>query len=159
MYPIHLCCIDDAGAAAMHATSRTRSFSKDQSGVILRTALRILEKWKATTEQAISILRVSRSSISRIQQGKGVELDCDQLERASIVLNCHASLRLVFDNPENVYGFVGMENHNDFFNGRKPLEIMAQGELMSLLDTYKQIVEFCGAGELISSSSPWGGLN
>ncbi|EJQ7926499.1 antitoxin Xre-like helix-turn-helix domain-containing protein [Pseudomonas aeruginosa] len=142
----------------MHATSRTRTFSKDQSGVILRTALRILEKWKATTEQAISILRVSRSSISRIQQGKGVELDCDQLERASIVLNCHASLRLVFDNPENVYGFVGMENHNDFFNGRKPLEIMAQGDLMSLLETYKRIVEFCGAGELISSSSPWGGL-
>ena len=126
--------------------------------MILRTALRILEKWKATTEQAISILRVSRSSISRIQQGKGVELDCDQLERASIVLNCHASLRLVFDNPENVYGFVGMENHNDFFNGRKPLEIMAQGDLMSLLETYKRIVEFCGAGELISSSSPWGGL-
>lgn len=142
----------------MHATSRTRTFSKDQSGVILRTALRILEKWKATTEQAISILRVSRSSISRIQQGKGVELDCDQLERASIVLNCHASLRLVFDNPENVYGFVGMENHNDFFNGRKPLEIMAQGDLMPLLETYKRIVEFCGAGELISSSSPWGGL-
>ena len=142
----------------MHATSRTRTFSKDQSGVILRTALRILEKWKATTEQAISILRVSRSSISRIQQGKGVELDCDQLERASIVLNCHASLRLVFDNPENVYGFVGKENRNDFFNGRKPLEIMAQGDLMSLLETYKRIVEFCGAGELISSSSPWGGL-
>ena len=142
----------------MHATPRIRAFSTDQRGVILRTALRVLEKWKATTEQASNVLRVSRSSISRIQQGKGVELDCDQLERASIVLNCHASLRLVFDNPENVYGFVGMENHNDFFNGRKPLEIMAQGDLMSLLETYKRIVEFCGAGELISSSSPWGGL-
>lgn len=142
----------------MQETSKSLGLSKDQGGVILRTALRILEKWKATTEQASSVLRVSRSSISRIQQGKGVELDCDQLERASIVLNCHASLRLVFDNPENVYGFVGMENHNDFFNGRKPLEIMAQGDLMSLLETYKRIVEFCGAGELISSSSPWGGL-
>lgn len=142
----------------MHATSRTRAFSKDQSGVILRTALRILEKWKATTEQASSVLRVSRSSISHAQQGKGVELDRDQLERASIVLNCHTSLRLVFDNTENVYGFVGMENHNDFFNGRKPLEIMAQGDLMSLLETYKRIVAFCGAGELIHSSSPWDGL-
>ncbi len=130
----------------MHATSRTRTFSKDQSGVILRTALRILEKWKATTEQEISILRVSRSSISRIQQGKGVELDCDQLERASIVLNCHASLRLVFDNPVNVYGFVGMENHNDFFNGRKPLEIMAQGDLLSLFETYKRIDALRGGG-------------
>ncbi len=122
--------------------------------MILRTALRILGKWKATTEQACSILRISRSSISHAQQGKGIELDCDQLERASIVLNCHASLRQVFDNPENVYGFVGKENHNDFFNGRKPLEIMAQGDLLSLFETYKRIDALCGTGEPIYSSSP-----
>lgn len=142
----------------MHATSRTHGFSKDQSGVILRTALRVLEKWKATTEHASNILRVSRSSIFRAQQGKGVELDRDQLERASIVLNCHASLRLIFDNPENVYGFMGLENHNEFFNGRKPLEIMAQGDLMSLFEAFKRIDALCGAGELVYSSSTWDGL-
>jgi hypothetical protein len=131
----------------MHATPRIRAFSTDQSGVILRTALRVLEKWKATTEQASNVLRVSRSSISRAHQGKGVELDRDQLERASIVLNCHASLRLAFDNPENVYGFMGLENQNEFFNGRKPLEIMAQGDLMSILETYKRIDAFCGVSE------------
>jgi hypothetical protein len=131
----------------MHATPRIRAFSTDQRGVILRTALRVLEKWKATTEQASNVLRVSRSSISRAHQGKGVELDRDQLERASIVLNCHASLRLAFDNPENVYGFMGLENQNDFFNGRKPLEIMAQGDLMSILETYKRIDAFCGVSE------------
>lgn len=142
----------------MHTTSRIHAFSKDQSSMILCTALRVLEKWRASTEQASSILRVSRSSISRAQQGKGVELDRDQLERASIVLNCHASLRLVFDNPENVYGFMGLENHNEFFNGRKPLEIMAQGDLMSLFEAYKRIDAFCGAGELVYSSGPWDGL-
>lgn len=142
----------------MQETSKALGLSKDQGGVILRTALRILEKWKATTEQASSVLRVSRSSISRAQQGKGVELDRDQLERASIVLNCHASLRLVFDNPENVYGFMGLENHNEFFNGRKPLEIMAQGDLMPLFEAYKRIDAFCGAGELVYSSSPWDGM-
>ena len=131
----------------MHATSRIRAFSTDQSGVILRTALRVLEKWKATTEQASNVLRVSRSSISRAHQGKSVELDRDQLERASIVLNCHASLRLAFDNPENVYGFMGLENKNEFFNGRKPLEIMAQGDLLSLLETYKRIDAFCAVSE------------
>ena len=131
----------------MHATPRIRAFSTDQRGVILRTALRVLEKWKATTEQASNVLRVSRSSISRAHKGKGVELDRDQLERASIVLNCHASLRLVFDNPENVYGFMGLENQNEFFNGRKPLEIMAQGDLLALLETYKRIDAFCGVSE------------
>ncbi len=143
----------------MQETSKSLGLSKDQGGVILRTALRILEKWKATTEQASSVLRVSRSSISRAQQGKGVELDRDQLERASIVLNCHASLRLVFDNPENVYGFMGLENHNEFFNGSKPLEIMAQGDLMPLFEAYKRIDAFCcGAGELVYSFSPWDGM-
>ncbi|WP_332821943.1 hypothetical protein [Pseudomonas sp.] len=34
---------------------------------------------------------------------------------------------------------LGMKNHNDFFNGRTPLEIMAQGNLMSLLEAYKRI--------------------
>lgn len=138
----------------MHATSKTLVFSTDQGSVILRTSLRILEKWKATTEQACSILRVSRISIYDAQQGKSIELDCDQLTRASIVLNCHASLRQVFDNPENVYGFVAKENHNDFFNGRKPLEIMAQGDLLSLFETYKRIDTLCGTGEPIYSSRP-----
>ena len=130
----------------MHATSRIRAFSTDQSGVILRTALRVLEKWKATTEQASNVLRVSRSSISRAHQGKGVELDRDQLERASIVLNCHASLRLVFDNPENVYGFVGMKNDNEFFNGRTPMDIMARGDFVSLYETFNRIDSLCTAG-------------
>lgn len=98
----------------MHATSRTLVFLTDQSGVILRTALRILVKWKASAGQMSRILRVSRSTISRMQQIKRVRLDGDQLERASIVLNCHASLRQVFENPENVYGFMGLHNHNDF---------------------------------------------
>lgn len=130
----------------MNATLKAAAFTKDQSRVVLNTALNILGKWAASTEQSCNILRVSRSTISRAHKGKAVELDSDQLERASIVLNCHAALRLVFDNPENVYGFPQMENHNDFFNGRRPLEIMAQGDLMSLFETYKRIDALRGAG-------------
>jgi hypothetical protein len=40
-----------------------------------------------------------------------------------------------------------LENQNEFFNGRKPLEIMAQGDLMSILETYKRIDAFCGVSE------------
>ncbi|EMB2825386.1 hypothetical protein U8047_006456 [Pseudomonas aeruginosa] len=128
----------------MHATSKNRVLTFGDGSVVLRTALNILELWKATPQQACSILRVTHSRISRIRQGKGVKLDRDQLERASIVLNCHTSLRLIFENLENVYGFVSMENHNDFFNGRKPLEVMAQGDLLSLFETYKRIDALCG---------------
>ncbi len=136
----------------MHATPKNRALTFGDRGVVLRTALNILELWKATPQQACSILRVTHSRISRIRQGKGVKLDRDQLERASFVLNCNASLRQIFENPENVYGFMSMENYNDFFNGRKPLEIMAQGEVLSLLETYKRIDALCG-GNLSDSLS------
>ncbi|MNY55821.1 hypothetical protein D3C86_1918320 [compost metagenome] len=61
------------------------------------------------------------------------------MQRISFVLNMHAALRLVFDNPENVYGFAAMANHNAFFNGRTPLEIMAQGDMISLYETFRRI--------------------
>lgn len=117
------------------------AISKNQTAMVLRTALNILEKWSATAEQSCKILRISRSSITRVNQGRKVRLDIDQLCRASLILNCHAVLRRVFDNPENIYGFPTMKNHNDFFNGRTPLEIMAQGDFMPMLETYKRIEE------------------
>ncbi|KAA0945285.1 hypothetical protein FQ186_28780 [Pseudomonas sp. ANT_H14] len=130
----------------MRIPLKATAVNKDQARVVLSTALNILMKWDASTDQSCNILRVSRSTITRAQQGKGVELDSDQLDRASIVLNCHAALRLVFDNPDNVYGFPNMENHNDFFNGRKPLEIMAQGDFLSLMETFKRIDALRGGG-------------
>lgn len=108
-------------------------FSKSQSTAGLRAALNILDRWQASSEQSCRILRISRSTYTRALQREGnwaVSLDADQLQRVSLVLNMHSALRLVFDNPENVYGFVAMANHNEFFNGRSPLEIMAQGDMI-----------------------------
>jgi hypothetical protein len=47
--------------------------------------------------------------------------------------------RTVFDNPDNVYGFTSKINHNDFFNGRSPLEILSQGDMISLYETFRGI--------------------
>jgi hypothetical protein len=67
------------------------------------------------------------------------------MQRISFVLNIHATLRLVFDNPDNVYGFASMANDNEFFNGRSPLEIMAQGDMISLYETFRRIDMLRGA--------------
>jgi hypothetical protein len=131
----------------MRAPLVAPALSANQANAALKTAISILMKWAASTEQSCKILRVSRSSITRTLQGKKVDLDRDQLERISIVLNCHAALRNAFENPKNVYGFPGMKNHNDFFNGRTPLEIMAQGDFMSLYETYKRIGALARTGE------------
>jgi hypothetical protein len=67
------------------------------------------------------------------------------MQRIGIILNMHSTLRTVFDNPENVYGFAAMANQNDFFYGRSPLEIMAQGDMISLYETSRRIQALSGA--------------
>lgn len=130
------------------AAIQTQGFSKSQCVVGLRAALNVLDRWKASSEQACRILRISRSTYTRARQGDAqwaIGLDFDQMQRISLVLNIHAALRLMFDNPENVYGFPAMENRNEFFNGRTPLEIMAQGDMISLYETFRRIDALRGA--------------
>ena len=133
----------------MSHVAAVANFSKSQSTAGLRAALNILEKWRASSEQSCQVLRISRSTYGRALQREGdwsVSLDADQLQRISLVLNIHSALRVVFDNPENVYGFVAMTNHNEFFNGRSPLEIMAQGDMIALYETFRRIDVMRGAG-------------
>lgn len=125
-----------------------QAFSKSQCVTGLRAAVGILEKWRASGDQACRILRISRSTYTRARQRDAewaVALDADQMQRISFVLNIHAALRLVFDNPDNVYGFPSMANDNEFFNGRSPLEIMAQGDMISLYETFRRIDVLRGA--------------
>ncbi|MBN2993575.1 hypothetical protein JWR97_22520 [Pseudomonas cedrina subsp. fulgida] len=132
----------------MTAVSQTQAFTKDQCVTGLRAAVGILEKWQASSDQACRVLRISRSTFTRAKQGDAgwsVSLDSDQMQRISFVLNIHAALRLVFDNPENVYGFPAMANDNAFFNGRTPLEVMSQGDMISLYETYRRIDVLRGA--------------
>jgi len=132
----------------MTAAIQAQDFSREHCVAGLRAALNILDKWGASSEQACRVVRISRSTYTRARQRDSawsVGLDADQLQRISMVLNIHAALRLVFDNPENVYGFPAMENRNEFFNGRAPLDIMAQGDMISLYETFKRIDALRGA--------------
>jgi len=126
----------------------TQPLSRTQGVIGLRAALRVLDKWKTSSEQACKILRISRSTYTRARQDDAdwsVALDLDQLQRISFVLNIHAALRTLFDNPDNVYGFPSMANHNEFFNGRSPLDVMAQGDMTSLYETFRRIDALRGA--------------
>lgn len=127
----------------MFVTDKSQTLSKNHSVIGLRTAINILDKWSASVKQASLILRISPSAIAHAKNKENtdwtVNLDLDVMQRISLVLNIHSALRLIFDNPENVYGFVGMKNDNEFFNGRTPMDIMAQGDLVSLYETFKQI--------------------
>jgi uncharacterized protein (DUF2384 family) len=117
------------------------ALSSIKTAVGLKVALHILHGWQATTTQICSILRISSATYRRAVRAPASprKLDQDQQQRISLVLNIHASLRSVFDNPANVCGFPGSRNNNAFFDGRSPLEVMAQGTMISLYETYKRI--------------------
>ncbi|MDR5865748.1 antitoxin Xre-like helix-turn-helix domain-containing protein [Halomonas koreensis] len=114
----------------------------------LKTAVRILDRWGASGDQVEAILRVSHSTCARARNGslEAIKLDRDQLARLSYVLNIHAALRIVFDNPENLYGFMGMANHNAFFGGRPPLEVLGGGDFAALYESFKRIDALRGGG-------------
>lgn len=128
-------------------TAQSISQNRAAAATGLKAAVRILDKWSASGEQGESILRVSHSTYARARRGDiaEIKLDSDQLTRISYLLNIHASLRVIFDNPENLYGFVNMINHNPYFNGRTPLEIMGSGDFAALYETFKRIDSLRGA--------------
>lgn len=100
----------------------------------------ILEKWGCSAAQKQAILGIPRSSYHRYQKAPdSVSLNSDQLERLSYLANIHQTLRTVFSNPDNVYGFMGMPNNNPYFNGRTPLSIIGTGNFGALYEVFKRI--------------------
>lgn len=113
----------------------------------LQVALNILDKWGCAPEQEWNILGMKRSTYYRYREGGGKpRLSRDQVERISYILNIHAALRVVFDNPENIYGFMSMANNNPFFNGRTALAVISTGNFGALYEVFKRIDALRGGG-------------
>ncbi len=114
--------------------------SKTMSVAGFKTADNILSKWGCSAQQAQAIMKVSKSSYHKFKSSPDTaNLTDDQLERVSYILNMHQALRIVFSNPANVSGFMGLNNHNDFFAGRTPLEIISSGKFGDLYEVAKRV--------------------
>ncbi|ART62741.1 hypothetical protein C8D96_2705 [Kushneria marisflavi] len=114
----------------------------------LRAVIKILGQWDATGEQIQNILRISPSTLARAKRADRewtIALDRDQVTRMSLVLNMHAALRTVFENPDNLYGFMKMANHNEGFSGDSPLNRMASGDILALMSVASRIDAMRGA--------------
>lgn len=106
----------------------------------LKTVFAILDKWRCSAEQIQRILQISKAAYYKYRNDpSSASLTQDQLERISYLLNIHSSLRLLFDNPQNLYGFMAMSNHNPYFNGLSPLDVISSGQFSALYETYKHI--------------------
>ncbi len=100
----------------------------------------LLEKWGCTTAQKLAILGIAKADFTRYQKDSSVVyLNTEQLYRISYLTNIHQSLKEVFSNPKNLYGFMSMKNNNSYFNGRTPLSIIAKGKVNDFSDVLKCI--------------------
>ncbi len=101
---------------------------------VVKIAARVLTGW-SSPEVIPRILDLPGSTCEAAAQGNlsDLQLTEEQLHRASLVLDMHASLRTVFMNPENVKGFMTMPNNNEPFAGRAPLDLVAGGDLRELI--------------------------
>ena len=107
---------------------------------------RVFDHWGLNASQKMAILRLPKATFYKYTKTPDkINLDDDQMERLSYVLNIHASLRTVFTNRENIYGFIKMPNDNAFFNGRTPLSIIEKGSFSGLYEVSKQIDALRGA--------------
>ncbi len=125
----------------MNQTSAVQN--ADTSGLSaagLKTVLTILDRWGCSPEQVQKILQISRPAYYKYRKNpQQANLSQDQLERLSYLLNIHGSLRTLFENPTNVYGFMSLKNDNPFFNGKSPLDVISTGQFAALYETFKRI--------------------
>ncbi|WP_138440212.1 hypothetical protein [Marinobacter alexandrii] len=123
-------------------TGNERSTERDQKR--LRTAIRILDNWGLDQIGQAQILRVEPQLLSS-RELVGA-LGIDHLARISFLLNIHVSLRELFQNPQNYYGYMAAVNYNPPFSGQSPSEFIRAGELASLKEVFEHL-EFLKYGQ------------
>ncbi|MBE8233129.1 MAG: DUF2384 domain-containing protein [Endozoicomonadaceae bacterium] len=108
--------------------------------VAFTTANNILVSWGCSGVQIQTILKLQKANYYKFKSApESARFSDDQLERVSYILNIHQALRIIFSNPENVTGFMSNKNHNEYFNGRTPLEVIESGLFSSLYEVFKRI--------------------
>ncbi len=108
-----------------------------------KAADKILASWGCTAEQCHKILGISELSYHKFKSNPDTtQLNPEQLERVSHLLNIHQTLRTTFNTPSNLSRFMGMKNYNVPFAGRTPLAMIASGNIDDLREVAQHIDTF-----------------
>lgn len=89
--------------------------SGHQVHTAFKAVLNILRKWHCTTEEMQILLGLKRSTLFKYKSmPEKASISHDLTERLSYLLNIHAALRILFSNPDSVYGWVRKPNRAPF---------------------------------------------
>lgn len=103
----------------------------EEASAAARAVVRLFEKWKLRDAIAREILGgLPPRTYARWKAGHHGRIGRDLATRLSLLIGIHKALRGLFAKAELGYARVGKSN--DFFGGRAPVEIMAEGSIFSL---------------------------
>lgn len=106
----------------------------------LRVVIKIMESWSCSRSQMSIIVAIPQSKLSRyIKTPEKARLSRDQQTRLSYILNIYQLIRLIFNNQVNIDNFMFLKNYNGEFNGRRPVDLLLEGSIENLRDTYRHI--------------------
>lgn len=110
-----------------------KHLKQDHIQTAFKVVLNIFEKWNCTTDEALALLGLKRSTWFKYKSTpEKASFSQDLVERLSYLLNIHAALRVLFSNQESVYQWIRKPNKAPFFNGRSAMDIMLQGRVVDL---------------------------
>jgi hypothetical protein len=113
--------------------AKLSEINTDQVHTAFKAVLNILHKWRCSTEEMQTLLGLKRSTLFKYKSmPEKASISPDLTERLSYLLNIHAALRILFSNPDSVYGWVRKPNYAPFFNGKSAMDIMLQGRVVDL---------------------------
>lgn len=121
-----------------NAISHSKNHNPSIAG--FKAAIEILKNWGCNAKQSMAILQIKQPSFYRYKKDPSLaRLSQDQLTRVSYLLNIHQALKIIFSNSENVNSFMSLENHNAYFEGAKPLDIISSGNFADLHEVAMRI--------------------
>lgn len=110
----------------------------------LKVCIRILGTWSCSHLQMATILGMSKDLLNRyIHNPESVSLSREQQMRLSYILNIYECIQIIFNNQTNIDNFMSLQNHNKPFNGRKPIDLLTDGNIENFKDIYYYLESFC----------------
>lgn len=103
----------------------------DEAGAMFRACLKLFARWEVTDTEAAVLLDTAPRTFSRWKAGDLGRLGRDQKARLSNLMGIHKALRVIFRDPERVYGWVRTQNRA--FGMRSALDVMLGGELTDIM--------------------------
>jgi ribosomal protein L4 len=90
-----------------------------------RSAVTILKNWHLDAEQRRILLgcETVKEQTKLESSSEDYKLSFDQINRLALILDIDHSIRQMFNNSDNINGFMTMVNHNRPFNGKRPVDL------------------------------------